>query len=200
MKMYIDSTGDTVTNRKAYIVGIAAGDPSVDSELGMYIDETVSGPSTTFTSSLIGTRLDTTDPDYASSSFSLDICGSFDLVEADIWMKGSVDGFIKKNSGGEPFCYFRTSIGYNGGYQESQTLSDFGSLAATTNKVALAPSPSPNGLSAVEIERVDSSSELCFRLIIGSGASRADCGVKLAMRGSMNYTGTLITSSNGTEF
>ncbi len=202
VKLYAGETSGSVSpNRSAYIVGIAAGDPQATEEFGVYADATHSG-ATTYDTPLLGTRIDVTDPEYANSSFSLSLSGNYEghanILSADL----SFNGLIKKQSGGDPFA--RISVyGCDQDGSQYRVAIISGSLSTSgASIIAIEDSVTAiwENISQVQLERVDSSNELCFRLSITHQNSSYEFRSTLTLAGPKSYNGTDITSANGTLF
>jgi hypothetical protein len=181
-------------NTKAYIVGMAAGSPSATEEYGVYATGSPADGQTG-SSTLLGTRLDITDGDYANSSFNLAIKGVLGAYPSnDLSIK--FDGFIKKLSGGDPFVIIH---GQGDAAAADSVLSYIGNgtLASGGSTVR---ADAGFGTSYIEIERVESSNELCFRLNYDFGQSLTSVTYQISLTGPKSYNGTDITSSNGTVF
>lgn len=194
----LDNPASQTDKRSAYIVGICAGDPQATEEYGVYTTGSASA-TTTVTTGLVGTRIDITDPDYATSAFTFNlkayISSNYPGSSGGEYTR-VVNATIKKQSGGDPFAIVK----WNGDF--SVPVQDFatGALATGGSKVTSNDESTVAGaVASVELERVESSNELCFRIILNDDNS-ADWEYLVEMTGPKSYNGTDITSSNGTLF
>jgi hypothetical protein len=108
----------------------------------------------------------------------------------------NLDGYIKKNSGGDPFFIGGWTYDFN---NPSQSQNGNGSFASSGAKVLLQDGSSATGCDYVEVERVDNSNELCFRFKWNADVA-AVWSYQILLTGPKSYSGTDITSSNGTLF
>jgi hypothetical protein len=142
------------------------------------------------------------DGNYATSSFNFNFSGTIESTTntADHL---SFTGVIKKNSGGEPFAriHLKRLDGGSGVSVALPIISGALSSNAATISADVDGVAHTTGLEGdLDIERIDSSNELCFRLVWnGVNASRSYL-YEITMSGPRQYNGTLISSSNGTEF
>lgn len=162
-----------------------------------YIDETLA-TGTTQTSSLLGTRIDVTSGSYSSSSFNFRMSGQI-FTEASPNRGANIDIIVKKESAGDPYAILRWSG--NNSNQDNNHFSGIhakGSLASSAS-VVTATTAVETDINEVELERVDSSNELCFRLNFDADSNLARTLI-LWIEGPRTYAGTLISSTNGTTF
>lgn len=199
------ATGSTA-DRHAYIVGIAGGNGGQAEEYGVYLEQNdQSSGSASFTTGLIGTRIDVSDSNYNTSSFKFDIKGTIGQAisgESDDFISQNVlhfTGTIKKSSGGEPFGFIVFSGVYGNNSDQGGKLS--GSLTSNLSKIDDGFTAQRGYLIGFDLERIDQSNELCFRFNIEwSSAYTQSHSVWVSLTGPRTYNGTLISSSNGTEF
>jgi hypothetical protein len=211
---YINTSG---SQRSCFFVGLAAGDPSAVEDYGVYAHQAYAQAATSdVTSPLIGTRMDITDAAYSSSSFNLTLDISilddgssaspqaYDIKTASgaySGFHGRMTGFIKKKSGQDPYVRL-TYIAHDTGLQINSQVILYGTLGSGGQKLSV------SGLvdalwSDVEIERVDSSNELCFRVSFGgrwNQQATLNSVIHACLQGTRNYLGAAVSSSNGTTF
>ena len=183
---------------------------SVDTmEYGVNLTDIQTGTGTSWTTALIGTRLDTSSPAYAASTFNFafeatmgyNSSGTDDPETVGSYVI-SLRGFIKKAVGTEPYCYLIVKVATlaSGGGADSFANALTGTLTTSGTILTADFDLTYAAADSVRIERVDSSNELCFRLSCAM-PSITCFNAMMVMTGPRKYTGTLITtSSNGTEF
>jgi hypothetical protein len=176
-----------------YLQALQSISSSSSSNFGCYvIDTTTSETSHDFP--LLGTRIDVTDPAYAASSF--DFKGIANWAQPGGASLG-IHFEIKKLSGGEPFAFVNARFLTQSGSSLDEAWSNQGSLASDASVVTATAQWAY--VNVVSIERVEDSDELCFRLNV-SAASSYSATLSARMSGQKTYSGSSVSSSNGTIF
>ena len=188
---------------------IDAAVAAIGADFGCHRTDIQTGTNTSWTTALIGTRIDTSSPSYAASTFNFAFEATMgynsprtDDAETVASYVLNIRGFIKKAVSSEPYCYLILNqeplVSGGGADASANTISGTLTTSGTT-LTADFDHPTYAIFDNVSIERVDSSNELCFRLACTT-LSITDFNAMMVMTGPRKYTGTLITSSNGTEF
>jgi len=162
------------------------------------LTDSQTGTNQTWTSPLIGTRIDVTDPEYSNSAFNYEFVINTDGGSSRM---AFVTGVISKDAGGEPFVTFSTNTQHVSGITNgmvfdvsSATLST--DLAQTPALVRVETASSP-AIDDLVIIRDDTANELCFKMEVTFDTSITDHRTTWVMNGIRQYSGTDIVSSQG---
>lgn len=178
----------------------------VDSQLGSsseyaayIIDNQTDVGKTDWTSNLLGTRLDVTDPDYSASTFNFQFQGG--VHDGTVGHYTHFTGTLKKEASGNPKLFLTAAVDQWSGVYAGEVHAEFYEFTTSGSAMAFAFLNSAiNAQIQIEIERVDSSNELCFRINTTFPSNKTACNMYFNISGPRNYSGTLISSSNGTTF
>lgn len=190
------------SNIAANTAAIAAISPLWKDTWNAYIDDNQTGASsTTWQSVNLGTRLDVTD-DWTNTIFKFDIKGRvYSSAQTNRYIE--FDGFLTKKVGSEPQILIKSSTGTVSGATTGEAEVIQGALTASGTKINIGTTANGNfstGFGTVNIERQDNSDEFCVRIDVTYYTAVTNMDMQLAISGTRDYSGSLLSSSNGTEF
>jgi hypothetical protein len=180
---------------------VAASTAAAGADFSAYRNDSVQTASTSYQSPLLGTGIDTSaGTDYTDSSFCFRYRIDFGEQDTDRQVDYTyvLDAIIKKASGSSTInVRGHLRCGTAGGSHNDQAAPIGGTLNASGNTVAMSPA-NLGQMTSFNIERLDSSNELCFRInMVGLSQTYIS---HATISGPRVFGGTEITPGQGTKF